>query len=186
MMPLNGVRISWLMLATNSDLAREASCARALQPRRVELPVGRPRQLGLLARDGVRDGQLPLQCLAILSACRPIASGLQAILRSPGARFSRRDAVGLGALAALERALRARGHVRGILLGCVAGFLLAVAHRGDAVARRCRVVADVRDGVAGICGVVTPPAGVPAPLGVEIASIARVLMHVTVAVQLIE
>lgn len=71
--------------------------------------------------------------------------------------------------------------MRGILLGCVAGFLLAVAHRGDAVARRCRVVADVRDGVAGTGGMAAPPAGVLAPLGVEIASIARVLMHVTVA-----
>ena len=37
--PLSGVRISWLMLATNSDLAREAARASARARLRSEMSV---------------------------------------------------------------------------------------------------------------------------------------------------
>jgi len=110
----------------------------------------------------MRDGQLALQRVAILLGLQPIAGGLLAIVRSAGAGFGRNGAVGRGPPATLERTLRARGHVRGILLGGVTGFVRVVAHRGDAIARRCRVVADVRDGVAGTGGIAVPPAGVSA------------------------
>ena len=39
MTPLSGVRISWLMLARNSDLSREASTASASARRRSETSV---------------------------------------------------------------------------------------------------------------------------------------------------
>ena len=39
MTPLSGVRISWLMLARNSDLARDASTASTSARRRSEMSV---------------------------------------------------------------------------------------------------------------------------------------------------